>query len=120
MEKPALLGPLHLEQIPHHVKGTLFLCLGDLLHGGGEITNARAWGEKGMIFLQAALIRETWTVAKTAVASIGTRAMLFEVTGKIILPPTDWITVLSTSILAGLLSILTSVATDLPEAPKGI
>ena len=61
-------------------------------------------------YVRAALIRAIRTVAQTAVASIGTTAMLSEV---------DWIAVVSTSILAGLLSILTSVATDLPEAPKG-
>ena len=54
-------------------------------------------------FVRAALIRAIRTVAQTAVAAIGTTAMLSEV---------DWIAVVSTSVLAGLLSRLTSVATE--------
>ena len=60
-------------------------------------------------FMRAALIRAVRTMAQTAVATIGTSAVLSEV---------NWIAVVSASILAGLLSILTSIATDLPEAPK--
>ncbi len=54
---------------------------------------------------QAAAIRAVKTVAQTAVAMIGTTAMLDEV---------KWTIVGSASLLAGLLSILTSVA-GLPE-----
>ena len=57
-----------------------------------------------------ALNRAIRTEVQTAVAAIGTTAMLSEV---------DWIAVLSTSILAGLLSIFTSVVTDLLETPMG-
>lgn len=60
-------------------------------------------------FLKAAGIRAIRTVAQTAVAVIGTSALLSEV---------NWAAVTSASILAGILSILTSVATGLPEAPK--
>lgn len=57
-------------------------------------------------FIKAAAIRAVRTVAQTAVAMIGTSAILAEV---------DWINVASAAVLAGILSILTSVATGLPE-----
>lgn len=60
-------------------------------------------------FLRAALIRALRTVAQTAVATIGTTALIQDV---------DWLMVGSASVLAGVLSVLSSVATDLPEAPK--
>ena len=58
-------------------------------------------------FIKAALIRAVRTCAQTAVAIIGTTALLSQV---------DWTTVLSASALAGILSVLTSIATGLPEA----
>lgn len=60
-------------------------------------------------FVKAAAIRAVRTIAQTAIAVIGTSAVLEEV---------NWWAVLSASVLAGILSILTSVVTDLPEAPK--
>lgn len=60
-------------------------------------------------FIKAAAIRAVRTVAQTAVATIGTAAVLQDV---------NWIMVLSASVLAGVLSILTSVATGLPEVDK--
>lgn len=56
-------------------------------------------------WFKAAAIRAIKTVAQTAVATIGTSAMLYEV---------NWIAVLSTCSLAGILSLLTSLA-GLPE-----
>ena len=57
-------------------------------------------------WIKAAGIRAIKTMAQTAVALIGTGAVgIFDV---------DWIGVLSASVLAGVLSILTSVA-GLPE-----
>ena len=56
-------------------------------------------------WLRAAGIRAVKTVAQTAVATIGTAAALGEV---------NWVMVGSASVLAGLLSMLTSVA-GLPE-----
>ena len=61
-------------------------------------------------FVKAAAIRAVRTIAQTAIAVIGTSAVLEQV---------NWWAVLSASVLAGILSILTSVVTDLPEAPKG-
>lgn len=60
-------------------------------------------------FLKAAGIRALRTVAQTAAAMIGTSLVLSDV---------NWAAVASASVLAGILSLLTSVATGLPEAPK--
>lgn len=60
-------------------------------------------------FFKAALVRALRTICQTAIATIGTSALLSEV---------NWVAVASASVLAGILSILTSIATDLPEAPK--
>lgn len=54
---------------------------------------------------KAAGVRAVKTVAQAAVAAIGTTAMLSEV---------DWLVVSSTALLAGVLSLLTSIA-GLPE-----
>lgn len=56
-------------------------------------------------WLKAAGIRAIKTVAQTAVATIGTAAVLDQV---------NWVAVLSASALAGVLSLLTSLA-GLPE-----
>lgn len=56
-------------------------------------------------WLKAAAVRAVKTVAQTAAATIGTCAVLSEV---------NWVMVASASVLAGLLSLLTSVA-GLPE-----
>lgn len=57
-------------------------------------------------FIKASLIRAIRTIAQTAVAVIGTAFVLSDV---------NWWAVVSASLLAGILSILTSVATGLPE-----
>ena len=59
-------------------------------------------------WLKAAVIRAVKTIAQTAVATFGTSAMFSEV---------DWLVVGSTALLAGVLSLLTSVA-GLPEAKE--
>ena len=61
-----------------------------------------------MKWVKAALIRAVKTIAQTAVATIGTATILAEVDYKI---------VISASILAGILSILTSIA-GLPEVKE--
>ena len=61
--------------------------------------------EKIKSWIKAAGIRAIKTVAQTAIATIGTSAMLGDV---------NWLAVVSTSALAGALSLLTSVA-GLPE-----
>ena len=62
------------------------------------MTNFKEW-------IKAAGIRALKTVSQTAIATIGTSAVISEV---------NWIMVVSASVLAGLLSLLTSVA-GLPE-----
>ena len=57
-------------------------------------------------FIKASLIRAIRTICQTAVAVIGSAFVITEV---------DWWVVVSASLLAGILSILTSVATGLPE-----
>lgn len=61
--------------------------------------------EKTKSWIKAAGIRAIKTVAQTAVATIGTAVVLDEV---------NWLMVASASVLAGLLSLLTSVS-GLPE-----
>nr|DAU43414.1 MAG TPA: holin [Caudoviricetes sp.] len=56
-------------------------------------------------WLKAAAVRAVKTIAQTAVATIGTTAVMAEV---------DWMMVASASLLAGVLSVLTSIA-GLPE-----
>lgn len=65
--------------------------------------------KKWKSWLKAAVVRAVKTVAQTAVATIGTSALLSQV---------DWRMVISASILSGVLSLLTSVA-GLPEVPDG-
>lgn len=61
--------------------------------------------EKVKMWLKCAGIRAIKTVAQTAIATIGTSAVIGDV---------NWVMVVSASGLAGILSILTSVA-GLPE-----
>ena len=56
-------------------------------------------------WIKAAGIRAIKTVAQAAIATIGTSAVLSEV---------DWVMVVSASVLAGILSLLTSLG-GLPE-----
>ena len=58
-------------------------------------------------WLKAAAVRAIKTVAQTAVATIGASAVISEV---------NWVMVVSASALAGVVSMLTSVA-GLPEVP---
>ena len=66
----------------------------------GKITNN---------WLKAAAVRAIKTVAQAAIASIGTTAAMGDV---------NWVMVGSTAALAGVLSVLTSVA-GLPEITEG-
>lgn len=57
-------------------------------------------------FWKATLIRAVRTICQTAVATIGTAVVLTDV---------NWVYVVSASVLAGVLSVLTSIGTGLPE-----
>lgn len=57
-------------------------------------------------FMKYALIRMARTIAQTAIATIGSAVVFTDV---------NWCMVISASCLAGILSLLTSVATGLPE-----
>ena len=57
-------------------------------------------------WFKAAGIRAIKTIAQTAIATIGTAAVLGDV---------NWVMVASAAALAGVLSLLTSVATGLPK-----
>lgn len=65
-------------------------------------TKAKTWWK-------AAGVRAGKTIAQTAIATIGTSAAMSEV---------NWLAVVSASVLAGLLSVLTSIA-GLPEVERG-
>jgi len=62
-------------------------------------------------FIKAMLIRALRTMCQTAIATIGTAVVLTDV---------QWFVVLSASLLAGILSILTSLATGLPEVDSEV
>ena len=57
-------------------------------------------------FWKAALIRALHTIAQTAIATIGTAAVMSEV---------NWLAVASASALAGVVSILKSIVVGIPE-----
>ena len=57
-------------------------------------------------FLKAATARAIKTISQTAIATIGTSMVMSDV---------NWAVVASASVLSGILSILTSVVTGLPE-----
>lgn len=66
-----------------------------------KVFNWRLW-------LKAAAVRAVKTVAQTAIATIGTTALMDEV---------NWLLVGSSALLAGIVSLLTSL-TGLPEVPS--
>lgn len=59
-------------------------------------------------WIRAAGIRAIKTICQTAIATIGTAAVMDQV---------NWAAVISASLLAGILSVLTSLA-GLPEVPN--
>lgn len=61
---------------------------------------------KSKQFWKAALIRAVRTLCQTAIATIGTTALIEDV---------NWLVVGSSALLAALLSVLNSIATGLPE-----
>lgn len=64
---------------------------------------------KNKDFWKATAIRAIKTICQTAIATIGTATIMSEV---------NWLVVLSASLLSGILSVLTSIVTGLPEVDK--
>jgi hypothetical protein len=79
-----------------------------------------------MTKIHAALIRAYRTVAQAALAAIGSTSLIesvdWLVASKIVALDrrTDWKIVASGSALAGIVSLLTSAATDLPEVDTNV
>lgn len=61
-------------------------------------------------FWKAAAVRSVRTICQTAVSLIGVSVVMSDV---------NWIEVASAALLAGIVSLLTSVATGLPEVEGG-
>lgn len=61
---------------------------------------------KNKTFWKATAIRAIKTICQTAIATIGTASLISEV---------NWLVVVSASLLAGILSVLTSIVVGLPE-----
>ena len=60
-------------------------------------------------FWKAAVSRAVRTMAQTAIATMGTSAFMQDI---------NWYLVGSASLLAGIISVLTSIATGLPEVEE--
>lgn len=60
-------------------------------------------------FWKATAIRAIKTICQTAIATIGTASIMSDV---------NWAVVASASLLAGILSVLTSIVTGLPEVDE--
>ena len=69
-----------------------------MLNNKGIIKNKDFW--------RATIIRAIKTICQTAIATIGTATLIEEV---------NWLVVASASLLAGVLSVLTSIVAGLPE-----
>lgn len=69
-------------------------------------------------FARAAGIRALRTVCQTAAGVIASTAFTADGSAAVFITDINWMFVLSASVLAGLVSLLTSVATGLPEVPE--
>lgn len=73
------------------------------------MTNTKLSKQNWQTWLTCAGVRAVKTVAQTALSLIGTSVVMTDV---------NWQVILSASVLSGIVSVLTSIATGLPEVTE--
>ena len=105
LDSAVSLDGMWLADTPHQSAPQTASPQGEAVEKEDKPMKSKNWKE----FLIAAGIRAARTLAQTALATVGTSAVLSEV---------NWTAVASAAVLAAVLSVLTSIATGLPEVDK--